>query len=116
MYHKLRVRFAGKSNWENVAIDEMHIEVVRRSSIPNTCFVCDTDGVLCFEVAMDYDELVARLNGEEVPEKPQPVAVRQWVWVDRCGCFSICKDECEAKSYTARIGGHAVELKGEYTP
>lgn len=116
MYHKLRVRFPWAScSYEEVAVDDINIDFVKAGE-PGKSLVYDMDGVLCFEVDMPYDELVARLNGEEVPEKPKPVAVRQWVWVDRCGCFSICKDECEAKSYTARIGGHAVELKGEYTP
>ena len=117
-YRELRVRFAGSSYWEDIAIDEMHIEVVKRTESPSVCSVYDIDGCPLFDVYMPYDELVAKLNGEEWDAKqpPEPVVVSRWAWVDRCGNIVCTGLEGEVKECVYRAGGHVVELKGAYTP
>lgn len=118
-YQQLRVRFAANVYWEDVAVDETYIDVVKRTAHQSVCSVYDIDGCLLFEVDMPFDQLVAKLNGEPwpVPKKAEPVVVSKWVWVPADGkCVQACFSQSVAEHTVSRHGGHAVELKGEYTP
>ena len=100
MYHKLRVRFPWAScSYEEVAVDDINIDFVKAGE-PGKSLVYDMDGVLCFEVDMPYDELVARLNGEDVPEKPQPKIVERWIVSTKSG-YSDCFRTLEAARHAA---------------
>lgn len=118
MYHKLAVRFPWASRlYEEVAIDDINIDYVKPGE-PGKSLVYDMDGVLCFEVDMPYEELVARLNGQEVPKKPVVVDVDCWgvfsgekliMAFDNLGYAERFKDKMGHPSM------RVVHMKGNYT-
>ena len=80
MYHKLCVRFPGKCCWEELAVDDILFDVVKYSDTPGRSSIYDIDGCLLLEVAMPFNELVAKLNGEagDAKQQPERVVVSRW--------------------------------------
>lgn len=94
MFHELEIRNHCHLDWAKMAVSDRDISYVRPEG-PDCASVYDCDDCRMFTVKMPYDELVARLNGQEVPKKPEVVDVDAW------GVYSGSKlvDAFACKSY-----------------
>jgi hypothetical protein len=89
MWVELQARRPYSDKWEVCAIDTFRIDTVKPSpSCTAISHIYDQDDLLCWEVDMPYNELVALLNGTDVAvqENPkQPVEVEAWAVVNTRG-------------------------------
>lgn len=90
MYVSMQARRPGAPAWKWMAIDDMLIDIVTSAAKGDTSLIYDEDDILQWEVNLPYHELLAHLNGTDVPEPPkQPVEVVAWASVGPTGKSAI---------------------------
>jgi hypothetical protein len=117
MYHELEIRNQYYQEWTKLAISDVNFHHFMACG-DDCCLVYDRDDIRLYTVRMPYEELLARLNGQEVPKKPVVVDVECW------GVFSgtklIMAFDCKqyAERFIEKMGHDHKRLaymKGTYT-